>query len=118
MLLKDKKSAYHEGILVKLKSSKTTATHRGGIKHADVIGKEPRQLVQSSRGTSYRIHEPTLAEYVRFTPRLVTPVRVLQSKKKRSIVKELWLTAIDISLRCEYHSITFGYTCRQTFRYF
>lgn len=75
-LLKDKKNHNHEGILVKLQASKTLSSHRGDIKHADVIGKEPRQLVQSSRGNAYRIHEPTLAEYVRLTPRIVTPVRL------------------------------------------
>jgi tRNA (adenine57-N1/adenine58-N1)-methyltransferase len=64
-------------MLLKLEAQKTAHSHRGVIKHADVIGKEPRQLVQSSKGASYRIHEPTLADYVRLTPRLVTPVRVL-----------------------------------------
>jgi tRNA (adenine57-N1/adenine58-N1)-methyltransferase len=67
---------------VKLQASKTTHSHRGVIKHADIIGKEQRQLVQSSKGSSYRIHEPTLAEYVRLTPRLVTPVRRSQSQSK------------------------------------
>lgn len=75
VLLRDKKDASHDGTLIKLEPSKITGTHRGSIKHVDIIGKQPRQIVQSSRGTSYRIHEPTLAEYVRLTPRLVTPVR-------------------------------------------
>lgn len=75
MLLKDKKHGSNEGRLVKLQASKIIQSHHGNLAHADVIGKEPRQLVQSSRGHSYRIHEPTLAEYVRLTPRLVTPVR-------------------------------------------
>ncbi|KAF2691657.1 S-adenosyl-L-methionine-dependent methyltransferase [Lentithecium fluviatile CBS 122367] len=74
VLLKDRKNTYHEGTLVKLHASKNVQTHRGSIPHAHVIGKEPRQLVQSSKGASYRIHEPTLAEYVRLTPRLVTPI--------------------------------------------
>ncbi|KAH7078317.1 S-adenosyl-L-methionine-dependent methyltransferase [Paraphoma chrysanthemicola] len=73
VLLRDKRDN-QDGILVKLKSSNTTHSHRGVLKHADIIGKEPRQLVTSSKGTSYRIHEPTLAEYVRLTPRLVTPI--------------------------------------------
>lgn len=80
MLLKEKKNASHEGLLVKLQAAKQTQTHRGNIAHADVIGKELRQLVHSSRGNAYRIHEPTLAEYVRLTPRLVTPVRLLYHK--------------------------------------
>lgn len=75
MLLREKKDASHDGTLIKLQAVKTTGTHRGVIKHGDIIGKEPRQIVQSSKGSSYRIHEPTLAEYVRLTPRLVTPVR-------------------------------------------
>lgn len=74
VLLRDKKDASHDGTLIKLHASKTTGTHRGAIKHADIIGKETRQIVQSSKGSSYRIHEPTLAEYVRLTPRLVTPI--------------------------------------------
>ncbi|CAO2657299.1 Nn.00g034250.m01.CDS01 [Neocucurbitaria sp. VM-36] len=74
VLLREKKDTSHDGALIKLQAIKTTGTHRGAIKHADVIGKEPRQIVQSSKGSSYRIHEPTLAEYVRLTPRLVTPI--------------------------------------------
>jgi tRNA (adenine57-N1/adenine58-N1)-methyltransferase len=58
-----------------LQASKVAHTHRGVIKHEEIIGKEPRQLVVSSKGSSSRIHEPTLAEYVRLTPRIVTPVR-------------------------------------------
>jgi tRNA (adenine57-N1/adenine58-N1)-methyltransferase len=74
VILRDKKDASNEGTLVKLQASKSAHSHRGVIQHADIIGKEPRQLVRSSKGSSYRIHEPTLAEYVRLTPRLVTPV--------------------------------------------
>jgi tRNA (adenine57-N1/adenine58-N1)-methyltransferase len=58
-----------------LRATKVAHTHRGVIKHEDIIGMEPRQLVVSSKGSSSRIHEPTLAEYVRLTPRIVTPVR-------------------------------------------
>ncbi|KAF2651249.1 S-adenosyl-L-methionine-dependent methyltransferase [Lophiostoma macrostomum CBS 122681] len=74
VILRDKKDASHDGTLVKLRQANSTSNHRGIIKHADIIGKEPRQIVNSSKGTSYRIHEPTLAEYVRLTPRLVTPI--------------------------------------------
>ncbi|KAF9735397.1 hypothetical protein PMIN06_002617 [Paraphaeosphaeria minitans] len=74
VLLKDKKAASHEGLLVKLQAAKQTHTHRGNLAHGDIIGKESRQLVHSTRGNAYRIHEPTLAEYVRLTPRLVTPI--------------------------------------------
>ncbi|KAF1958583.1 S-adenosyl-L-methionine-dependent methyltransferase [Byssothecium circinans] len=68
------RNATHEGVIVKLEADKKLHTHRGLIKHDDIIGKEVRQLVQSTRGDSYRIHEPTLAEYVRLTPRIVTPI--------------------------------------------
>ena len=87
MLLREKKDASHDGTLIKLQAIKTTGTHRGAIKHADVIGKEPRQIVQSSKGSSYRIHEPTLAEYVRLTPRLVTPVRQIYSTLRLRFIR-------------------------------
>jgi tRNA A58 N-methylase Trm61 len=75
VILRDKKDSSNEGTLLKLNASKKIHTHRGVIDHADIIGKEARQTVRSSKGATYRIHEPTLAEYVRLTPRLVTPVR-------------------------------------------
>lgn len=93
MLLKDKKHGSNEGRLVKLQASKIIQSHHGNLAHADVIGKEPRQLVQSSRGHSYRIHEPTLAEYVRLTPRLVTPVR--PSHQSRIAVANVKRTTAD-----------------------
>ncbi|KAL1796257.1 hypothetical protein ACET3X_004797 [Alternaria dauci] len=73
VLLRESKET-HDGRLVKLQASKSTGTHRGVIKHQDVIGKEPRQMVNSHKGAPFRVHEPTLAEYVRLTPRLVTPI--------------------------------------------
>lgn len=79
VILRDKRDASHEGKLIRLGASKTTASHRGIIKHADIIGKEPREFVQASNGSTFRLHEPTLAEYIRLTPRLVTPVRHLIS---------------------------------------
>jgi tRNA A58 N-methylase Trm61 len=60
---------------VTLAPKKQSHTHRGVIEHSDIIGKQSRQVVRSTKGSHYRIHEPTLAEYVRLTPRLVTPVR-------------------------------------------
>lgn len=78
VLLRGKKDQV-DGTLLKLQASKTTHTHRGVIEHANIIGKEVRQIVRSSKGYEYRAHEPTLAEYVRLTPRLVTPVRLLLS---------------------------------------
>jgi tRNA (adenine57-N1/adenine58-N1)-methyltransferase catalytic subunit len=49
-------------------------THRGVIDHASLIGKEIRDVVYTNKGVAYRIHQPTLAEYVRLSPRMVTPV--------------------------------------------
>ncbi|KAH7405807.1 S-adenosyl-L-methionine-dependent methyltransferase [Phaeosphaeria sp. MPI-PUGE-AT-0046c] len=74
VLLRDKRDTSQDGMLVKLQAAHSVHSHRGVINHADLIGKEPRQLVRSSKGTLYRIHEPTLAEYVRLTPRIVTPI--------------------------------------------
>ncbi|KAF2795701.1 S-adenosyl-L-methionine-dependent methyltransferase, partial [Melanomma pulvis-pyrius CBS 109.77] len=74
VILREKRDASHDGTLIKLQSSESTHNHRGTIPHSHIIGKQPRQVVQSSKGTTYRIHEPTLAEYVRLTPRLVTPI--------------------------------------------
>lgn len=83
VLLRDKKDNV-DGTLLKLQASKTKHTHRGVIDHANIIGKEPRQIVRSSKGFEYRVHEPTLAEYVRLTPRLVTPVRIIPSEHASS----------------------------------
>lgn len=82
MLLRGKKD-HVDGTLLKLQAAKTTHTHRGVIDHANIIGKETRQIVRSSKGFEYRVHEPTLAEYVRLTPRLVTPVRFLAFEHTR-----------------------------------
>lgn len=73
-MLRDKKDASHEGRLIRLQPSQTTDTHRGSLQHDDMIGKEPRQIVTSSRRSPFRLHEPTLADYVRLTRRLVTPI--------------------------------------------
>lgn len=83
VLLRLWKDSHSDGTLIKLQASKNTGTHRGTISHADIIGKEPRQTVRSSKGHSYRIHEPTLADYVRLTPRLVTPVRLGSSNQPK-----------------------------------
>jgi tRNA (adenine57-N1/adenine58-N1)-methyltransferase len=40
----------------------------------DIIGKSVRDLVATHRGTEYRILQPSLAEYVDLSPRIVTPV--------------------------------------------
>lgn len=63
-----------------LKEEKRIETHRGIIHHDDIIGKRVRELVRTKPlksgrdGFDYRIQEPTLDEYVRFSRRLVTPI--------------------------------------------
>jgi tRNA A58 N-methylase Trm61 len=59
-------------------------SHRGIIKHEDLIGRRVRDVVTTSYssrtaiperlGTEYRLHEVKLEEYVRLSRRLVTPV--------------------------------------------
>ena len=49
-------------------------THKGTIRHADIIGRRPRDIVKSSSGMGFRIHNVSLGEYVRMSKRLVTPV--------------------------------------------
>ncbi|KAF2021841.1 S-adenosyl-L-methionine-dependent methyltransferase [Aaosphaeria arxii CBS 175.79] len=74
VILRHKRDAANEGTLVRLKSGNVLHTHRGAVEHASIIGKSPRQLVNSSKGYPLRLHDPTLAEYVRLTPRIVTPI--------------------------------------------
>ena len=47
---------------------------RENIAVDDVLGKGVRDLVATNRGTEYRILQPSLAEYVDLSPRIVTPV--------------------------------------------
>lgn len=75
VLLRSKNDSSQDGTLVRLKKDKVLHGHRGALAHNDIISKQPRQVVQTHKGTSIRLHEPTLAEYIRLTPRLVTPVR-------------------------------------------
>ncbi|KAI9845211.1 MAG: hypothetical protein M1838_001829 [Thelocarpon superellum] len=49
-------------------------SHRGYIRHADIIGKGVREVVETTQGKRYRIHVPTLAEYVTLRRRHVTPI--------------------------------------------
>jgi len=49
-------------------------THFGDFKHDDIIGKNYRDTVATSKQKYARIHRPTLGEYTTLTPRLVTPV--------------------------------------------
>ena len=51
----------------------------GDIAHSEIIGRDERDLVKSSRGKGLRVNLPTLAEYITMTPRIVTPVSLLHS---------------------------------------
>ncbi|KZF25020.1 S-adenosyl-L-methionine-dependent methyltransferase [Xylona heveae TC161] len=57
-----------------LTRGKKVQSHTGNIGHDEIIGKEIRDVVRTSRGKEYRIYQPTLAEYVTLTPRIVTPI--------------------------------------------
>lgn len=74
VLLREIRDPSQDGLLLKLGASKEISTHRGVLKHSEIIGKETRQTVDTSRGHGYRIYEPTLAEYARLSPRIVTPI--------------------------------------------
>lgn len=47
------------------------------IKHDEIIGRAFRDTVKTRKRVEYRILEPTLAEYTDGSPRLVTPVSLL-----------------------------------------
>lgn len=52
----------------------TTTTRFGDVEHKNLIGKQVRDIVITSKRWELRAHLPTLDEYVCMTPRLVTPV--------------------------------------------
>ena len=69
----------HQVLSKPLAPRKEIQTHKGVIRHEDVIGRRVRDVVKSSvktgkGGTEYRLHEVRLEEYVRLTRRLVTPL--------------------------------------------
>ncbi|OCK81124.1 S-adenosyl-L-methionine-dependent methyltransferase [Lepidopterella palustris CBS 459.81] len=75
VLLRQKADLSHDGILTKpLRPSTTVHTHRGPLSHSNIIGKSSRDVVKTTKGYEYRVLEPTLSEYIRYTPRLVTPI--------------------------------------------
>ena len=74
MILHDLRD-HHDIFTKPLNPSTTIHSHHGTLSHTNIIGKRVRDIVETSKGVPMRIHEPTLDEYVRYTPRLVTPVR-------------------------------------------
>jgi hypothetical protein len=77
VLVKASKDTSHfEGRLTKpLSPEGEVQTHRGPLKHSAIISQRVRDTISTAKGVSFRLHEPTLSEYVVFTPRIVTPVR-------------------------------------------
>lgn len=57
-----------------LRHGKTIVSRWGIISHEALIGRGARDVVVTSTGCELRIHIPTLHDYVKLTPRLVTPV--------------------------------------------
>ena len=54
-----------------------THTRFGDVEHDSVIGKQVRDTVTTSKKWELRVRLPTLDEYVRLTPRMVTPVGII-----------------------------------------
>lgn len=51
-----------------------TSTRFGDVNHENLIGKRLPNVITTSKRWELRVQLPTLNEYVRLTPRLVTPV--------------------------------------------
>lgn len=81
VLLRQKQDRAATPILTRpLKEGRRIESHRGVIKHDDLIGRRVRDTVKSTTtrsagaGTDYRLYDVTLDDYVRLTRRLVTPI--------------------------------------------
>ncbi|KAF2141992.1 uncharacterized protein K452DRAFT_318326 [Aplosporella prunicola CBS 121167] len=77
VLLRLKKRADHEGFIIKkLKRGTRIENQHGVILHDYIIGRRVRDVFNAAgvKQTEYRIHEPTLDEYIRLVPRIVTPI--------------------------------------------
>lgn len=57
-----------------LRRDGTLQCHRGNFAHNDILGQHPRALISSTNGSKARLLHPTLAQYVRMTTRIPTPV--------------------------------------------
>ncbi|KGQ01011.1 hypothetical protein PAAG_12323 [Paracoccidioides lutzii Pb01] len=57
-----------------LKKDDQTTVANGTIKHDDIIGKQSRDAVRTTKGSLLRITQPTLEDYIVLSPRHVTPV--------------------------------------------
>ncbi|KAI9838526.1 MAG: hypothetical protein M1819_004834 [Sarea resinae] len=75
VLLRRKNDASATPILTKpLQRGGKIHSHTGVLEHDAIIGKQIRDIVETNRDKAYRIHQPTLSDYVTLTPRIVTPV--------------------------------------------
>ncbi|KAI9737699.1 MAG: hypothetical protein M1818_005703 [Claussenomyces sp. TS43310] len=57
-----------------IKQSGRIQTPRGSIDQSRLIGRGIRDVVSTNKKVEYRIHQPSLAEYVTLSPRIVTPI--------------------------------------------
>lgn len=64
-----------DGWIFTLSKSQKIESHKGFIPHQEIIGRPSGALVRSHVGAQFRVFEPSLAEYVTLSRRLVTPVR-------------------------------------------
>jgi hypothetical protein len=55
---------------------KLRISHGDSIDHDSLIGRQIRDAVPTLERGLYRIHQPSLAEYVKLSPRIVTPVGI------------------------------------------
>lgn len=69
--LSDPKGRRHN---LRLQSGKTFFTHKGGIRHDDIIGQPDGIVVSSSEGVDYLVLRPLLTEYMVSMPRGATIV--------------------------------------------
>lgn len=111
VVLRPVKDPFGSGYLSKaLASSSFIESHHGKINHSDIIGKRVRDIVTTPKGARFRIHEPTLAEYVSSTPRIVTPVSLYTYLH----IYPRWLTIwVDLRSTCEPHRELVRPACRQ-----
>ncbi|KAI5847514.1 S-adenosyl-L-methionine-dependent methyltransferase, partial [Tricharina praecox] len=69
-----------------LAAHKSAESHHGSIPHTDIIGRGPRDILATRRGTEFRLTWPTLDQYVTRVPRIVTPVYPLDAATIASLL--------------------------------
>ncbi len=76
---------------LKLKSGEIFGTHKGNIKHDDIIGKEFGQYVQTHKGKSFLILKPTLYDIIMYGIKRKT--QIIYPKDSAYITLKLGLTS-------------------------